>query len=198
MAQDIELLGAVFNDVPAVELPQVGGGVATFTDTSDATLTDPAMLRTGNTAYANGELITGTMPDATVTSSGLVTASRGSLYSSGSGYIQVYFDPVYVPITVSRAGYISSDGIGTISVLGQVTMTTKSAQTYTPTTTNQTISSNQFLTGAQTIKGDSNLKPENIKAGVSIFGVQGSSAVATATVSGTTLTLTDGFPVEVI
>jgi hypothetical protein len=29
------------------------------------------------------------------------------------------------------------------------------------------------LTGAQTIKGDSNLVPENIKSGVSIFGVTG-------------------------
>ena len=51
---------------------------------------------------------------------------------------------------------------------------TKGAQTYTPTTTNQTISSGRWLTGAQTIKGDANLVASNIKSGVSIFGVSGS------------------------
>ena len=50
---------------------------------------------------------------------------------------------------------------------------TKGAQTYTPTTTNQTISSGRWLTGAQTIKGDANLVAAKIKNGVSIFGVIG-------------------------
>ena len=50
---------------------------------------------------------------------------------------------------------------------------TKGAQTYTPTTTDQTISSGRWLTGAQTIKGDANLVASNIKSGVSIFGVNG-------------------------
>lgn len=51
---------------------------------------------------------------------------------------------------------------------------TKGAQTYNPTTTDQTISSGRWLTGAQTIKGDANLVASNIKSGVSIFGVSGS------------------------
>lgn len=51
--------------------------------------------------------------------------------------------------------------------------TAKSAATYTPGTSNQTISSGYYLTGAQTIKGDSNLVTSNIKSGVSIFGVTG-------------------------
>ena len=37
MAQNITLLGATYNDVPAVELPKSGGGVATFTDVTDTT-----------------------------------------------------------------------------------------------------------------------------------------------------------------
>lgn len=53
-------------------------------------------------------------------------------------------------------------------------VTKKSAQTYTPTTTDQTIASGQYLTGTQTIKGDSNLTADNIKSGTSIFGVTGS------------------------
>ena len=47
------------------------------------------------------------------------------------------------------------------------------AKTWTPGTANQTIASGVCLTGAQTIKGDSNLKAANIKKGVSIFGVAG-------------------------
>ena len=54
------------------------------------------------------------------------------------------------------------------------TMATKSAATYTPSTSNQTISSGYYLTGTQTIKGDSNLVASNIKSGVDIFGVTGS------------------------
>lgn len=49
----------------------------------------------------------------------------------------------------------------------------KSAQTYTPGTSDQTISSGQYLTGTQTIKGDSSLTSDNIVKGASIFGVSG-------------------------
>ena len=47
------------------------------------------------------------------------------------------------------------------------------AQTITPSTSNQTISSGKYLSGTQTIKGDLNLVASNIKSGVSIFGVSG-------------------------
>lgn len=53
-------------------------------------------------------------------------------------------------------------------------VTKKSATTYTPGTSDQTIASGQYLNGVQTIKGDSNLVAGNIKSGVSIFGVSGS------------------------
>ncbi len=49
----------------------------------------------------------------------------------------------------------------------------KGAETFTPSTSNQTISSGQYLSGTQTILGDNDLVPENIKDGVSIFGVTG-------------------------
>lgn len=53
-------------------------------------------------------------------------------------------------------------------------VTKKSAQTYTPRTSDQTIAKDQYLSGDQTIKGDSNLVASNIKKGVSLFGVTGS------------------------
>ena len=72
------------------------------------------------------------------------------------------------------------DGLSSVTV-GAVSdtyigsgVTKKSAQTYTPGTADQTIAAGQYLSGAQTIKGDANLIPGNIKSGVSIFGVTGS------------------------
>lgn len=55
-------------------------------------------------------------------------------------------------------------------------VTKKSAATYTPGTSDQSIASGQYLNGTQTIKGDSNLTAANIKSGVSIFGVTGTYA----------------------
>ena len=84
-------------------------------------------------------------PSIDVSSSGLITAS-----------------------STQSSGYVSS---GTKSATKQ--LTTKGATTWTPKTTNQTISSGTYLTGTQTITGDSNLVASNIKNGVSIFGVAG-------------------------
>ena len=48
------------------------------------------------------------------------------------------------------------------------------ASTITPGTKDQTLKAGFYLKGAQTIKGDTNLKAENILSGKSIFGVNGS------------------------
>ena len=99
-------------------------------------------------------------PTITVSSGGLITATASASKS--------------VTPTVS-AGYVSAGTAGTVSVSGSNTsqLTAKAAATYTPTTADQTIASGQYLTGAQTIKGDANLLAENIKDGVTIFGVTG-------------------------
>lgn len=68
-------------------------------------------------------------------------------------------------------------------------ISSKSAQTYTPTTSDQTISAGQYLSGAQTIKGDANLSSANIANGVTIFGVIGSLSSATISQDGTTKVL---------
>lgn len=58
---------------------------------------------------------------------------------------------------------------------GKVTGSIQSqgAQTITPGVSDQTIPPGKYLSGAQTILGDSNLIAGNIKQGVSIFGVTG-------------------------
>lgn len=83
-------------------------------------------------------------------------------------------------ITVSTAGEItatSTQSAGYVEA-GEKTatrqLTTQAAKTVTPTTSNQTaVASGRYTTGAVTVKGDANLVAENIKSGVSIFGVAG-------------------------
>ena len=65
-----------------------------------------------------------------------------------------------------KTAYIASG-----KVTGQIQ--SKTASTYTPTTTNQVIASGVYLSGSQTILGDTNLVPSKIANGVTIFGVEG-------------------------
>ena len=82
-----------------------------------------------------------------------------------------------VQLVTPNSGYngLSQVMVGAISkvYIGSEVLK-KSAQTYMPGVNNQTIASGQYLTGAQTIKGDANLLAGNIKSGVNIFGVIGS------------------------
>ena len=74
-----------------------------------------------------------------------------------------------VSVTPSvTAGYVSSGTAGNSSVSLTASVTTKVAATYHPSTSDQTISASQYLTGAQTIKAVtlSNLTAENIKKDV--------------------------------
>ena len=71
--------------------------------------------------------------------------------------------------TEQEAGYVPG---GSKSATQQ--LPTQAAKTVTPGTTNQTaVASGRYTTGAVTVKGDANLKAENIAEGVSIFGVTG-------------------------
>ena len=97
-------------------------------------------------------------------------------------------------VDTSDANAVSSDMLNnkTAYVNGtKVTgnITSKSAQTYTPTTSDQTIASGQYLSGAQTVKGDANLVSANILSGISIFGVSGSLTLPTISQDATTKVL---------
>ena len=61
------------------------------------------------------------------------------------------------------------------------TIESKTSQTYTPTTTDQTIDSGQYISEVQTILGDVDLVSTNIRSGVNIFGVEGATNVIDTT-----------------
>ena len=129
------------------------------------------------TAWVNGSKVTGIMTDrAAVTSAlncgGSYTIPAG--YHNGSGKItanslasQTSATAVAGDILSGKTAWVNGNKItGSIGSLG--------ATTYTPGTSDKTIAAGKYLSGIQTIKGDSNLKSEYIMSGVNIFGVSGS------------------------
>lgn len=76
-------------------------------------------------------------------------------------------------ILVSKTAYVNGEKItGIIPELN--------TQSYTPSTATQLISKEQYIKGDQIILGDTNLIPGNIKAGITIFGVDGTYKGGTA------------------
>lgn len=113
---------------------------------SGATVTVPAGLYSSQASKSVATATQATPSISVNTSTGVITASA-----------------------TQSAGYVSA---GTKSATQS--LTTQAAQTITPGTSDQTIASGRYLTGTQTIKGDSDLKASNIKSGVTIFNVTGS------------------------
>ncbi len=217
MAQNVVIRSTVYSDVPSVEIPlSPGPGNAVFVDTSDATLADASNLPLGVTAYANATKYTGTAAEndssdltvsgATVTvPAGFYASSASGTVSSGSASPAATISATGASVSTSNntltltktvtntpqvtAGYVSSGTAGSSSVSLTASVTTKGATTYTPGTSNQTIASGTYLTGTQTISGDSNLVAGNIVSGKTIFGVAGSAQIPSITQDSTTKVL---------
>lgn len=167
-----------FSDVIVNAIPSnyVGTGISRRSSTdltvSRNTVTAPAgyYAESASKAVSSGGVNAPTLynnipPTILVSSGGLITATVPNItlsYGSNEGY--VYDSTQTATIQMSQTGK-------TYTATKQ--LTTKAATTYIPTTTNQTIASETYLTGTQTISGDSNLVAENIKKDVNIFGVTG-------------------------
>jgi hypothetical protein len=119
-------------------------------DVSDATATENEVLETETFYSGDKEIKTGTMVNQ--------GAINHNLSINGN-------------FTIPQ-GYHNGSGQITQNI------STKGVETFTPGTTNQTISSGQYLSGTQTILGDSDLISSNIKNGVTIFGVNGNLSSA--------------------
>lgn len=135
---------------------------AAMTEFGDATASDVVAGKTFTSA--SGLKVTGTHQCSSSSSSPSLQSKSVSPSESSQ---TVKPDSGYDGLSQVTVSAISNTYVGS-------GVTKKSAATYTPTTSDQTITSGQYLNGVQTIKGDSNLVAANIKSGVSIFGVAGS------------------------
>ena len=218
MAKSVIIRDVTYSDVPKVTIPlSSGSGNAEFVDTSDATLDGGGKMLDGVTAYSQGTKVTGSIPtktgsnlsasgDTVTVPSGYYASQATKAVSSGSATAPATISgtsasvstgsntltlskTVSVTPTVS-AGYVSSGTAGNSSVSLTASVTTKAAATITPGTTNQEIAAGTYLTGKQTISGDSDLVSGNIVAGKNIFGVAGSAQIPSITQDSTTKVLT--------
>ena len=166
--------------VGAISSSYVGSGItrrdSTDLSASGATVTVPSGYYS---AQASKSVSSGsaTAPATISGSSATVSTGTNTLTLSKT---------VSVTPSVS-AGYVSSGTAGNSAVSLTASVTTQGATTYHPSTTDQSISSGTYLTGAQTINAvtTTNLTADNIKDGVVVQVGDSSDSDCVASVTGT-------------
>ena len=149
--------------VGAISSTYVGSGITRRSSTdltaSGATVTAPAGY------YSSAA--TKTVSSGSATAPATISATAATV-STGTNTLTLS-KSVSVTPTVS-AGYVSSGTAGNSNVSLTASVTTQAAQTIYPSSSDQSIASGRYLTGAQTIKGvtTTNLTADNIKSGVTV------------------------------
>lgn len=163
---------AASKSVASMTLPTAAASSATSGYTSKATIGRSTSAQyinipTGYNATGAYYVISAT-PNGSVTAPSSISGTAATV-STGTNTLTLT-KTVSVTPNVTTTGYISTGTAGNSSVSLTASITTKAAATYYPSTTDQTISASQYLTGAQTIKAVtvSGLSAANVASGVTV------------------------------
>lgn len=170
-----------YSNVPEVDIPKVGGGTATYYDTSDATLDSGDSMLSGYTAYADGVKYTGsiaTKTSADLTASGATVSVPAGYYASNASKA-VDSGSATTPTTTITANptiSISSGGLITSTVSGSQSISPTVSAGYVSTGTAGTVSVSGSHTSQMTVKGATTYTPttsnQTIASGTYLTGTQ--------------------------
>lgn len=158
MAKNITLLGASYSDVPAVNLPQTGGGTARFDDVSVTTATASDVAQGKVFVASDGTVTTGTASGGGGSSAwtkiaeteytvSTTSTSAGTVATWATGHSELWTDSKWVYVRIrdtagKRAGYfygsdqffsVSSTTSTSTSVSGRFSFRYTSSGTYNAT-----------------------------------------------------------------
>lgn len=187
--------------IPAPNFAQEILGIQTGTDTSDATATAADIL-SGKTAYGASGKMTGTIPSKTesdITVSGPTVNVPAGHYAVQAQKSVTTVDLATPEIMVNTTGLVHATVLQPEGYVAggrkgsDFQIDTEVGRTVTPGTSDVELPvSSKFMLGNIRVAGDQNLIPENIKNGVSVFGVSGTAEIKQeATVSVTVNASTD-------
>jgi hypothetical protein len=169
----------------------------TLIDTTGKTVTSSSMLSGITALDKKGDNVTGNISSKSSTdltvSGATVTAPAGYYANAASKAVATTTHPNPTASIASSAGVVTAShtqGTGYVTggtTTGTLNLTTKAAATYNTSTSDQTIASNRWLTGTQTIKSvtTSNLTAANIKSGVVVKVGDANNASRITQVTGT-------------
>ena len=167
-------MAAAIASIPTGGSANLQTKTATYTPTTSQQ-TDTITPDAGYDGLDEVDVTVNAMPLATVDQSWLFVMDQPTMWSDADGLVHSSYEnfsnpSVIYPITA--AGYADtsvSKNVG-VQITGTYQLPTKAAATYYPSTSDQYIGDDQFLTGQQTIKGvtTTNLTAANIKEGVTV------------------------------